>query len=81
MTMNNIDTIESSDLALVSFLWTYGQRFIDMRREAARVFFIFPKNEISDDLIVGYWDRTIKVDPMEYFSAIKQVKSFIYQKN
>lgn len=75
------DTMESSDLALVSFLWANDQRFTDIRREASRVFFIFPKNKAVEKLISKYWERSLKVDPMEYFTAIKQVKSFIYQKN
>lgn len=73
------DLYRVSDLALASTLLCLGYKLwatdkIDQRR----VSFVFERNASLDTTLESYWTGQILVEPMAFFSAVKQAKNRLY---
>jgi hypothetical protein len=70
----------TSDLALASAL-SLCQPFIRLEAvSASRFNFIFEKTEDTDYLVDKYWNNDMRVDPREYFDAIRSIKARLYDR-
>ncbi len=74
------DFFRSSDLALVATLSIfYPIEGVD-RQDQNRAYFLFKRNEALDNLIQGYWRGELRMEPQSYFSALRAIKTRIYNK-
>lgn len=83
MKINRIDvkTIYStSDLALATLLslW-YPLEAIDRTQDPHKAHFLFKRDIQLDELITAYWRGETKVNPQEYFNALKNMKARLYE--
>lgn len=69
----------SNDLALASFLSLHFPIEALDKTNPDKTFFLFLRSEELEKLIEAYWKRKVQVNPQDYFSAIKNVKSRLYQ--
>ena len=72
---------QSSDLALSATLCCYGYQIeaID-KQNPQKVIFLIKKDDKLDDLIKGYWSHSLKIEPLAFFSFLKELKGRIYAK-
>ncbi len=74
------DFFRSAGLALVTTLYlSYPIEAID-KQDQNRAYFLFKRDEALDSLIQSYWRSESKVEPRVYFSALRAVKTRIYNK-
>ncbi len=73
------DLYRVSDLALASTLLCLGCRlWATDRSDERRVSFVFERNEGLDEILENYWTGQLRVEPVAFFSAVKQAKNRIY---
>lgn len=73
-------TFKSSDLSLVATIQLFGIQIQEMdRSNPERIVFVIEKSEKLNSLIQAFWSRSLKVEPLSYFEALKATKSRIYQ--
>lgn len=70
----------SNDLALVSFLSLYFPIEAIDKTDSSKATFLFDRSAELENLIEAYWKRKVQVNPQDYFNAIKNTKSRLYQK-
>ena len=75
---NENDFIESSDLSLVAALCCFGAIIHDVDRSAPRAIFHIRKDVGLTQLTQAFFTRSLKVEPLEYFNALKHAKSRLY---
>ncbi len=79
--LNQNDYFISQDLALCACLVCYGDYQIEaIDRQGSRATFFIRRDEKLDDLVQRYWTHQLQVEPMGYFSCLKEIKSRIYTK-
>jgi len=77
--MNN-KYFQTNDLALCAALLCSGLSIIDIdKTNLKRVFFLFEKNRKNEIVIDKYWKHELLVDPINYFNALKELKTRIYE--
>ena len=79
--MNRIKNLETSDLALAAVIFLYFPIKSINKTDPKKVIFIFERNKNLDELIEGYFNRSLKLEPQMYFNALKALKGRIYQKD
>lgn len=68
----------TSDLALCAALYVNGYLIEAIDREdPSRVVFYFPRNEYLDDVVRLFLTHQLKVDPLAYFNALREIKTRI----
>ena len=74
------NSFESTDISLVSALLSCGCKLeaID-RSNSSRALFIIERTKELDGLIQGYWSHTLKVDPLDYFNVLREIKTRLHQ--
>jgi len=74
------ETFKSSDLAIVAFLYLSGHSLIEVEgaRSGRSVFVFRDSPSLAGDL-GDFWEKNARVEPQEYFDAIKKMKTRIYQ--
>ncbi|HUD09984.1 MAG TPA: DUF5659 domain-containing protein [Patescibacteria group bacterium] len=70
---------QTSDLALSAFLNLYFPIDSLDKTYPNKTIFLFKRSKELESLIEAYWKRKVQVNPQDYFSAIKNVKSRLYQ--
>jgi hypothetical protein len=70
---------DTSDLSLASFLSLYFPIDYLNKTNPEKVIFCFLRSEELENLIEAFWRRKVQVNPQDYFAAIKNVKSRLYQ--
>ncbi len=83
MKISRIDVNEiysTSDLALATAisLW-YPLDAIDRTKDTHKAHFLFRRDQQMDELVVAYWRGELKVNPQEYFNALKNLKARLYE--
>ncbi len=70
---------KTSDLPLASALRCMGAvvEAVD-RQDPSRAVFNFRREKGLDGLVQAFWAHELKVDPIAYFAAIKELKAFLY---
>ena len=68
------------DLYLASFLLSAGCRMLTHERDARtkRVYFVFEKNPLINELKVNYFGRQAKVEALNFADNIKSLKSLCH---
>lgn len=73
------DYFFTSDLTLCVTLCYFGRKIEAVDREnSLKVQFYFKRNADLDKLIEGFWKKELLVEPIAFFSLIKEIKSLIY---
>lgn len=75
------DTFRTSDLALVAFLWSEGCQLSQVTSDGEKKIFVFEKSTFLSELIDAYWSRSARIEPLQYFSSLREVKNLIYRSN
>lgn len=70
---------ETTDLALAATLYISFELMSIDRADPRRVIFVFEAKAEIDKLIEDFWNKRYKVDALTYFSALKTLKSRIYE--
>ena len=71
--------LKSSDICLSAALSSYGYQIeaVDKQNPSKAVFFI-KRNEELDGLIQMYFTHELRVEPMSFFNALKEIKTRLY---
>jgi hypothetical protein len=73
------DLFETSDLPLVATLLFYGAKIASVERnKGPRATFFIQREKGLDGLIQGFYSRSLQVEPLAYFNALKEAKSRLY---
>ena len=74
------DFFKTTDIAIATTLYCYGYRLdaID-KTNPSRANFIFERDVHLDDIVQSFWAHSLKVDPLVFFSELKQIKTRLYQ--
>lgn len=68
----------TTDLGLASFLSLYFTLDALDKTFPEKTSFIFIRSVELEKLVDAYWKRKVQVNPQDYFSAIKNLKSRLY---
>lgn len=72
-------TYKTNDLALCAALYVCGYPIEEIDREnPSRAIFCIPRNEYLDDIVRLFLTHELRVDPLAYFNAIKEIKTRLY---
>ncbi len=79
--INENDLFQSSDLSLIATLCCFGATIecID-RNGGPRAVFCVRREHGLDQLVQAFWSHELKVDPLDYFNALKQCKTRLYDR-
>ena len=71
---------QTCDLYLASFFISCGCRMVSHERDprSRRVYFIFEKNPLLQELKVNYFSRQAKVEALNFADNIKSLKSLCH---
>jgi hypothetical protein len=74
------DGYQTVDLYLASFFLSAGFRMIRSKRDdkTRRVYFVFEKNPLIQEMKVNYFSRQAKVDAITFADNIKSLKSLCH---
>lgn len=74
------DIYSTSDLALATLLslW-YPLEAVDRTQDVNKAQFLFKRDIQLDELVTAYWRGELKVNPQEYFNALKNMKARLYE--
>ena len=74
------DIYQTSDLALAAViaLW-YPLEAIDRTQNPHKALFLFKRDEQLDQCVDSYWRGELKINPMEYFNSLKNIKARLYE--
>ncbi len=77
--MNENDSFETGDMPLAALLayCGYSIEAID-KSDHLRAEFTFGRDEKMAGIIQLYWRKQLKVEPIRYFSCIKEIKSRLH---
>ncbi|MDD3284210.1 MAG: DUF5659 domain-containing protein [Patescibacteria group bacterium] len=71
----------TSDLSLCVVLCYFGCKIEGIDKiNPLRVQFYFKRENDLDKLIEGFWKKELLVEPIAFFSLIKEIKNLIYIK-
>ena len=76
----NGENFSTCDLYLASFFISCGCKMTSYERDpkSKRVYFIFEKNPLIQDLNLNYFSRQAKVDALTFADNIKSLKSLCH---
>jgi hypothetical protein len=71
---------KTCDLYLAAFFLSAGSKMVDHERDprSRRVYFIFEKNPLLQELKVNYFSRQAKVEALNFADNIKSLKSLCH---
>lgn len=78
MSENTKSNFITKDLCLATFLLSMGKNFTLVQESDNRFTFHFDKNKEIQGLIDQYFKRTALVEPQNFYMAMRQIKSRIY---
>ena len=75
------DYFESADLSLVAALCCHGFRVetIQKKTYGNRSVFLLLREKGLDDCVQAFWAHSLQVDPLSYFSILRELKTRLYQ--
>ncbi|MSU55308.1 MAG: hypothetical protein EXS46_02090 [Candidatus Taylorbacteria bacterium] len=77
--LNNSDFFSTADLALAAGIsLSYHLEAID-KKNLRKAYFLFRRETGLDKLVQAFWAHELKVDPLLYFNALKEIKTRLYQ--
>lgn len=75
---NKDEHYKTSDLALATTLSLYQPISSVDKTNPKRVIFAFSNSPKITDICGQFWDGTLRIDPKQFFSQLKNIKSRIY---
>ena len=77
---NNDIGYQTCDLYLAAFFITTGCKMSQSQKDnrSRRIYFIFDKNSMMEDLKIKYFAREAKVDALSYADNVKSLKSLCH---
>lgn len=79
--MKHYELFKTSDLALCAVLCCYNYRIEEIEKTTSpRAIFCIRKDEALDNLIKDYWSHKLSVEPIAFFSYLKEIKTQIYER-
>ena len=69
---------ETSDFYLACFLRCTGYDLVEVRRDGARVIFIFNDKHDRRDTVLAFYNNHGSVAPLSFAGVIKDMKSLIH---
>jgi len=73
------DFYKTTDLALAGAIYVCGYPLEAMdRHDPSRVVFVFRRNEFLDDVVRLFLTHELKIEPLSYFNALKEIKTRLY---
>ncbi len=79
--INENELFETSDLSLVAALCCFGAKIDAVERNSGpRATFYLRHEKGLDALVQAFWAHTLQVEPLEYFNALKEAKSRLYDR-
>lgn len=76
--INENDLFRTTDLSLAAAI-SMGLPLEAMdRSKPEKVIFYFKREKNLDEVVQGFWDKTLKIEPRTYYEAIKALKYRIY---
>ena len=78
--MINQHYYSTSDLALAAAIsiW-YPLEVVDRTQNLHKAVFLFKRDEQLDKFVESYWHGEIKINPIQYFNALKTIKARLYE--
>lgn len=76
--MNTNEGFQTSDLALTATLVVFGYWIKSIDKNDRRAVFLIVPDKDLDTIVDDYYNRKLQVDPLEYFNALKNVKTRLY---
>ena len=70
---------QTSDLALAAFIECHDQACSIELIRPGKAIFIFSHNEKIDELIQAFWSGSSLVEPKNFFSQLKFLKTRLYE--
>ncbi len=74
-----LNEFSSSDFGLVVTLSLYYPIASIDKRNPHRAVFNFKRDVGMDDIVAGYWARTLQIEPQLLFAQIKNVRTRLYE--
>ena len=74
----SINLYSTSDLALAAVIAIYYP-IKSINKENPKVYFVFQKDKNFDLLVERYWHGDLRIEPKQFFSSIKILKTRIYE--
>lgn len=73
------DYFQSSDLALCATLCCHGYHIEAINKQSAhKAIFLIKKDERLNNLIRKYWAHQLRVEPIDYFNFLKEIKTRLH---
>ncbi len=79
--MENMNTYKTKDYYCSAFLMASGVPMLTFERNDGRTSFEFALTDGLDQLIEGYYADKVRVSPIRYGNALKNMKALIYAGN
>jgi len=73
----NPNKLQTTDLCLATTISLWYSP-IDFFKQGNKVIFVFSETKDVADLISRYWQNQIQVEPKQFFSQLKNLKTRIY---
>lgn len=75
----NPDCYITSDLALATAISLHHPIISIDKTNSNKALFIFKDGQDIQQFLQEYWSGTVKVNPLEYFNQLRNVKSRLYE--
>lgn len=77
--MDENESYQTSDLALVAALCCHGAIIESVDRRAQRAIFHIRSERGINQLVQAFHSRSLNIEPLTYFNALKNAKSRLYE--
>jgi hypothetical protein len=79
--MKTMNTYKTNDYYCSAFLMASGISLVTFARESGRTLFEFASTDELSQLVQGYYADQVRVSPIRYGNALKNMKALIYAGN
>ncbi len=73
----NYESLQITDLCLATTISLWHSP-VNVYKSKNKAVFVFPSNQETNDLINLFWENKIQVEPKQFFSQLKNLKTRIY---
>jgi len=74
-----METYETTDIAVASFLLTKGDKMEDVdRTDVRRVKFIFPMRKDTNEDVKNFWAYKAEVCPLTFYQKLRELKMVVH---
>ncbi|MEK9207206.1 MAG: DUF5659 domain-containing protein [Patescibacteria group bacterium] len=77
-TQNEKDFTKTADLSLAAAIYLFYPLESIEKQNPRKATFFFKRDSSLDELVESYWRGELKVDPQEYFNALRIIKTRLY---